>query len=154
MKKGRGFGCFEPGCEYVDPENPDIFRFTTREELQQHVESEHPVDKISDVNAKDGEERTNEDAQELWKRGISSAPCNSPALVRAAIYGMEERCSELLKREEQMSMVRMPTSGQLCVLPSTRNFWTLSNCWSTMELIWSTGPTGGLRIISVKHLWL
>ena len=69
--------CWEPGCGYITPELPT--EDEARKTLWQHVESEHPVDKISDVNAKDGRR-------------------HSPALVRAAVYGMKERCSELIKR--------------------------------------------------------
>ena len=43
------------------------------------MDSKHPVNKISDVNVKDGKYS------------------HSPSLVRAAQYGMEERCNELIK---------------------------------------------------------
>ena len=72
--------CWEPGCEYQTPDLPT--EGEARKTLWQHVESEHPVDKISDVNAKDG-------------RDID----HSPALVRAAKYGMIERCRQLLRRK-------------------------------------------------------
>ena len=46
--------CWEPGCEYDDPEFPVPTEDEQLRKLQQHVESEHPVDSISDVNVKDG----------------------------------------------------------------------------------------------------
>ena len=49
--------------------------------IERHIDALHHVDKIQDVNAKDG-----------------SGRYNSPALLRAARYGMIERCRELIKR--------------------------------------------------------
>ena len=71
--------CYEPGCHFWTP------GLTTKEEeekkLWHHVQSEHPVDKIEDINARDGSDDN-----------------HSPALVRATKYRMIDRCAELILR--------------------------------------------------------
>ena len=76
--------CYEPGCSYQTPELPTYDEVSRARQL--HVEYEHPVDKIGDINAKDG--------GDFW---------DSPALVRAAKYGMTERCSELIMRQADVN---------------------------------------------------
>lgn len=70
--------CGEPNCLYATP-----FRLPEDQAkmiIGKHIESLHPVDKITDVNAKNG-------------RFL-----HSPALLRAVRFGMIERCKELIKR--------------------------------------------------------